>query len=596
MSANAMYAIGTLLVWIGAGAAFLFFARLLDVLLNKPFRNPLTSENPLSPMNGGERGQGVRGSGETAAKLFIPAAVGGAGLFFGALITRSGEGWQVPLVWLVMPLPAWLLVVCAAVGTFRLIQSFMALTREETIQRGLAGVVWLLIGGIFLSVFLKGSGTVEILRGSVPIQPTTLLALALLAFAAMLAMVLAARQVKSRGHAYGFVTHAALMAGSVLFGLPFAFLLVTSFKEDRDMVSVNGVIWVPKVQLEVPHFDKKNPMYETELDGVSVSGEIIERLPDGQVKLDVIRPIAIRGKTFLTTMDKLKVVPKMAPLVKSTYRGQNIEGKVVDNRANGEQVISIMKPESLKGREFAATPSQVEPVREVGLKWKNYSEALEYLPPESQKGLIYLKNTLLLVIFNVVGTILSSAIVAYAFSRMRFPGKNLLFLLMLSTMMLPGAVTMLPQFLIFRNLGWVDTLYPLWIKSLFASAFNVFLLRQFFMTIPMELEDAAKIDGSSYLTTFWRIMLPLVKPALAVIGVMTFVGAWNDFMGPLIYINSPENMPISYAVQLYSGDRATEPGLVMAFVTMAMLPVLAVFFFAQRYFIEGVTLSGLGGR
>jgi multiple sugar transport system permease protein len=167
---------------------------------------------------------------------------------------------------------------------------------------------------------------------------------------------------------------------------------------------------------------------------------------------------------------------------------------------------------------------------------------------------------------------------------------------LLSTMMLPGAVTLLPQFLIFRQLGWVDTLMPLWVKAFFASAFNVFLLGQFFRTIPMELEDAAKIDGSGYLTTFWRVMMPQIKPALAVIAIWTFVAAWNDFQGPLVYINSPENMPISYATQLYLGERGAEPGLMMAFVTMSMLPVLLLFFFAQRYFIEGVTLSGLGGR
>jgi multiple sugar transport system permease protein len=130
----------------------------------------------------------------------------------------------------------------------------------------------------------------------------------------------------------------------------------------------------------------------------------------------------------------------------------------------------------------------------------------------------------------------------------------------------------------------------------FASAFNVFLLRQFFKGIPMELEDAAKIDGCSYLTTFWNIMLPQIKPALAVIAIWTFMGAWNNFMGPLIYINSPENMPLSYALQLFQSDRGNEPALMMAFATLTIVPVLAVFFFAQKYFIEGVTLSGLGGR
>lgn len=169
-------------------------------------------------------------------------------------------------------------------------------------------------------------------------------------------------------------------------------------------------------------------------------------------------------------------------------------------------------------------------------------------------------------------------------------------MLLLSTMMLPGAVTMLPTFLIFRTLGWIDTLYPIWVPSFFASAFNVFMLRQFFMQIPMELEDAAKIDGCSYWRTFWSVMVPQVKPALAVIGIWTTLGAWNNFIGPLIYINSPEKMPIAYALQLFQSDRGTEAGLMMAFTTLSVMPVVLLFFVAQKYFIEGVTLSGLGGR
>jgi len=258
--------------------------------------------------------------------------------------------------------------------------------------------------------------------------------------------------------------------------------------------------------------------------------------------------------------------------------------------------MQVLSPASLKGQEHIFSPDEVEPVRHVGLKTDNYPEALSYLPPETNNGLVYLKNTLILVVLGVIGTILSSSIVAYAFSRMKFPGRDLLFAILLSTMMLPGAVTLLPQFLIFRKLGWIDTLLPIWVPAFFASAFNVFLLRQFFKGIPMELEDAAKIDGCSYLKAFWSIMLPQIKPALAVIAIWTFMGAWNNFMQPLIYINSPENMPLSYALQLFQGDRGNEPGLMMAFATLTILPVLGVFFFAQKYFIEGVTLSGLGGR
>jgi multiple sugar transport system permease protein len=150
-------------------------------------------------------------------------------------------------------------------------------------------------------------------------------------------------------------------------------------------------------------------------------------------------------------------------------------------------------------------------------------------------------------------------------------------------------------FLIFRSLGWIDTLRPLWFPALFGSAFNVFLLRQFFMTIPNELEDAAKIDGCGYFTIYWRIMLPLIKPALAAITIFAFMGSWNNFMGPLIYLSSPENMTLAYALQLFQGMHGGEPAMMMAASTLVMLPVLGVFFFTQRYMIQGVTLTGIKG-
>ena len=171
--------------------------------------------------------------------------------------------------------------------------------------------------------------------------------------------------------------------------------------------------------------------------------------------------------------------------------------------------------------------------------WRNYPDALKFLPPDSDYGLLNLGNTLVIAVMSVIGTVLSSSLVAYGFARLRWPGRDWLFGVLLATMMLPDAVTMMPRFLIFRELHWIDTLYPLWVPSFFASAFNVFLLRQFFMGIPQELEDAAKIDGCGPLATWWRVMLPLVKPALAAVTIMTFLGAWKDFLGPLIYISSP---------------------------------------------------------
>ena len=228
--------------------------------------------------------------------------------------------------------------------------------------------------------------------------------------------------------------------------------------------------------------------------------------------------------------------------------------------------------------------------------WRNYPDALKFLPPGSDYGLLNLANTRIIATMSVLGTVLSSSFVAYGFARMRWPGKDWLFGVLLATMMLPDAVTMMPRFLIFRELHWIDTLLPLWVPSFFASAFSVFLMRQFFMGIPQELEDAAKIDGCGPFTMWWRVMMPLVKPALAAVTIMTFLGAWKDFLGPLIYISSPEKMPLSYVLQLYNAAHGGEPGLLMAATTLVVLPVVVLFFFTQRYFIEGVSFTGLGGR
>jgi multiple sugar transport system permease protein len=415
----------------------------------------------------------------------------------------------------------------------------------------------------------------------------------------MISIAWSYKSASARGITKTIATQLALLAGSVVFGIPFLFLLITSFKEDRDMSAKTGIIWIPRVTDTVPFINpdplKKHYMGDyngREVEAVSIGNE------NGKMKMDIFRPLSVRGISYYATRDQLHEVPVKAMVYTATVNGTPIKGFEKESLEDGRKILSIMEPDSMKGKEITLLAEKTEPVRHIGLRTQNYSEAIQYLPLETSNGLVYLKNTLLIVVLGVIGTILSCSIVAYSFSRLKFPGKDKLFNVLLATMMLPGAVTLLPQFLIFRTLGWVDTLYPLWVPAFFGSAFNIFLLRQFFSQIPMELEDAAKIDGCSYIKTFWAIMMPQIKPALAVIAVGTFLGAWNNFMGPLIYINSPEHMPISYALQLFKGDRDgdSEPGLLMAFTSMTVVPVVAVFFFAQKYFIEGVTLSGFGGR
>jgi len=224
------------------------------------------------------------------------------------------------------------------------------------------------------------------------------------------------------------------------------------------------------------------------------------------------------------------------------------------------------------------------------INWQNYPRMFEFLP-----FFRFIVNTAIITALVIAGILISCPLAAYAFARLRWPGRNIAFLGILATMMLPDQVTLIPQYILFKQFGWIDTWQPLWVPAFFGSAFYIFLLRQFFLTIPTELEDAAKIDGASFFTTYWKIMLPLVKPALASVIVFSFIGSWNNFLGPLIYINTPEKMPISLALRLFQTLHGAEYGLMMAASTIATLPIVILFFFTQRYFIQGIVLTGLKG-
>ncbi|NMB45921.1 MAG: carbohydrate ABC transporter permease, partial [Firmicutes bacterium] len=205
-------------------------------------------------------------------------------------------------------------------------------------------------------------------------------------------------------------------------------------------------------------------------------------------------------------------------------------------------------------------------------------------------------NTILIVAFTLFGVLGSSSLSAYGFARLRFPGRDAIFMILLSTMMLPGVVLMIPQFVMFRNLGWIDTFKPLIIPHYFGGgAFNVFLLRQFFRSLPEELSDAARIDGCGEFKIYYRIILPLAKPALATIGIFTFMGTWNDFMGPLIYLNSPEKRTLALGLASFRSLYATHWNLLMAASTVMVIPIIVLFFGAQRHFVQGIVLTGLKG-
>jgi multiple sugar transport system permease protein len=232
------------------------------------------------------------------------------------------------------------------------------------------------------------------------------------------------------------------------------------------------------------------------------------------------------------------------------------------------------------------------------IRLQNYVDALTYKPFD-----VYLRNTAFLVVMNELAIVLASSFCAYGFARLRFPGRDLWFGLVLATLMVPYVVMMVPQFVIFSRLKWIDTFLPLTVPFFFGGgAFNIFLMRQFFRTIPEELADAARIDGCNEFTIYARIMMPLAKPALITVAIFTFLATWNDFMGPLLYINSPQRFTLAVGLANFraSFGAGTTGGrsrwdLLMAFATTMTLPVLVVFFLAQRYFVEGVVLTGLKG-
>lgn len=225
------------------------------------------------------------------------------------------------------------------------------------------------------------------------------------------------------------------------------------------------------------------------------------------------------------------------------------------------------------------------------IKLNNYSEALEALPFAR-----YFLNTIFIVVGTTSGTVLSSSISAFAFARLRWRGRNLIFGILLSSMMLPYAVTLIPTFIGWSAVGLSDSYIPLILPAwLGGGAFNIFLLRQFYMSIPKELDESAFIDGAKPFVVFARIILPLSKSALIVVTLFSFMGSWNDFLGPLIYISTPDKYTVALALQQFKGLYSAQWHLMMAASTVVILPVIVIFFIGQKYFIEGIALTGIKG-
>jgi multiple sugar transport system permease protein len=245
---------------------------------------------------------------------------------------------------------------------------------------------------------------------------------------------------------------------------------------------------------------------------------------------------------------------------------------------------------SLKtSEEIAKEPTRLIPHH---LAPENFAKAWTALPFTT-----FVANTVLITCINTLATVLSAALVAYGFARFRFRARNLLFYIMLGTMMLPSQVTMVPVFMIWRSMHAIDTYWPLIVPTfLGGGAFNIFLLRQFFLTIPRELDEAAMLDGASYFRIWWKVLMPLSAPALATVAVFSFIGNWDAFEGPLIYLNSSEKYTVAMGLRMFQDSFGTETEQLMAASLMHIVPMIVIFFVAQRYFLKGVALTGIGGR
>jgi multiple sugar transport system permease protein/sn-glycerol 3-phosphate transport system permease protein len=224
--------------------------------------------------------------------------------------------------------------------------------------------------------------------------------------------------------------------------------------------------------------------------------------------------------------------------------------------------------------------------------WANFREVWDTVPFAT-----FAKNTAVIVSLVMLGTLLSCSFSAYGFARLRAPGRDLIFMIVLATMMLPSAVTLVPTYIAFNKLGWINSILPLVVPAFFGAPFYIFLLRQFYLSIPKEIEESGRIDGANAFRIWWDLMLPLTKPALATVAVFTFFATYNDFFGPLIYLNDESKQTIAVGLSYFTGSRNVGPQmhLLMAMTLMATLPSLIVFIFAQRYFVQSIVTTGIKG-
>ncbi len=328
------------------------------------------------------------------------------------------------------------------------------------------------------------------------------------------------------------LTTLILAAGASVIIVPFLYMVGTSLK-NVDQIIRDPISLIP-MSVETVEIDGKNkPLYELDVDGETVTWALIKKQP---------------GQMGLFTDPQNNEVTRLLPL-------------------RNDKVIKYLD-----------------------IHWENYPLALTKVP-----FLKYLLNTLTVTFIGMAGMLFSCSLVAYGLSRFRARGTNILFLVLLSTIMLPRQVTLIPLYVFFQRIGWVDTLLPLIVPQFFANAYNVFLLRQFFMTIPLDMDDAGKIDGANSLQRLWYIILPQSRHALFAVSIFHFLYAWNDFYEPLIFLHSRTNWTMAVGLQTFNAMHSVNTHLIMAASLMMVVPTLILFFLSQKVFTQGIVMSGIKG-
>jgi multiple sugar transport system permease protein len=402
-----------------------------------------------------------------------------------------------------------------------------------------------------------------------------------------------------------FPIYALLLVGSAVFLFPLVWMICTSLKPIEQTMTL-PLTWLPRAYY------------------AAVDGQRMEVTRDYQVEQPSVMVVPREGPTAgkrvllpAAAFDRQKNLARIQVFENGLATDKSIPAEPVKDVAPGWWHVTELSATHVRRHELSwdVVPESAIEGR-LRPRWENYPNALAAMGGRSLEEIegsvehrgtgvsedtvvsfgTFLRNTLLVCTLGVIGSVLSNAVIAYGFTRVRWRGRDALFAVTLATMMVPFPVLMVPMYGVFRTLGWIGTLKPLWLPSFFGSAFNIFLMRQFFRTIPEELSEAARIDGCSEWGIFWRIIMPLSRPVLAVVALFHFLWAWNDFMGPLLYLTRKHTFTLALALQNYQSQHGgVQWHLLMAASVVVILPIIVLFFFTQKTFIKGIATTGIKG-